>query len=97
MLAPYLPGMTRWTYRPCIIAGKSRPNDFVVKRDGKHVGRVIEERLGMGVGGSELVWWWGTWTYPSVHGYAPTLEEALERVRQGATDDLPETGADRRR
>ncbi|MGR3480705.1 hypothetical protein [Salipiger marinus] len=88
--------MTRWTYRPCIIAGTSRPNDFVVIRDGKHVGRVIQERLGMSAG-SELVWGWATRTYPSVHGYAPTLEEALERVRQGATDDLPETGVDRRR
>ena len=88
--------MTRWTYRPCIIAGTSRPNDFVVKRDGKHVGRVMQQRLGMSAGG-DLVWWWGTWTYPSVHGYETSLEEALERVRQGATDDLPETGADRRR
>ncbi|MCD1619901.1 hypothetical protein K7H20_17735 [Salipiger manganoxidans] len=79
-----------------MIAGTSRPNDFVVKRDGRDVGRVMQDRLGMSAG-SALVWWWGTWTYPSVHGYAPTLEAALERVRQGATDDLPETDVDRRR
>ncbi|MGR3480432.1 hypothetical protein [Salipiger marinus] len=83
--------MTRWTYRPTLIAGTSRPDDYVVRRDGRDVGRVMTERLGMGVGGSELVWWWGTWTYPATHGYAPTLEEALERVREEATDDLPDS------
>jgi len=88
--------MTRWTYRPCIIAGTSRPNDFVVRRDGRDVGRVMQDRLGMGAG-SGVIWRWATWTYPSVHGYAETLEAALERVRQGATDDLPETNVDRRR
>lgn len=88
--------MPRCTYRRCIISGTSRPDDYVVRRDGKDVGRVMQERLGMSAG-SELVWGWSTRTYPSVHGYAPTLEEALERVRQGATDDLPETDVDRRR
>ena len=67
-----------------------------MKRDGKRVGRVMQVRLGMSAG-SELVWRWSTWNYPATHGYAPTLESALARVRQGVTDDLPDSDVDRRR
>lgn len=56
---------------------------------GRTVGRVMEVAPGFHRAGD---WRWSVQTYPASHGHAGTLEEALERVREGvsfAPDGLP--------
>lgn len=53
------------------------------------VGRVMEVAPGFHRAGD---WSWAVQTYPASSGHADTLEEALERVREGVsfcTDGLP--------
>ena len=57
------------------------------------VGRVCQVAPGFYHAGD---WAWAVQTYPAAHGYVETMEEALERVREGVSfgaDGLPELPA----
>lgn len=73
----------RWTRKRTY--GEDR-EDWVVLRDGVVVGRVmLDEQQEHPVG--EGAWEWTVITMPALSGSAESMEEALEEVRRGASDD----------
>lgn len=69
-----------WTRTPTVIAGETAPDDWIVRRDGRDVGRVIRARNHP----IETPWSWCSWPAKgrSQRGYVTTMDEALEAVRQ---------------
>ena len=83
------PGRHEWSRRRLRHDTVPRVEDWVVLRRGWIVGRVREVAPGFHRAGD---WSWAVQTYPASHGYAGSLEEALERVREGVSlgpDGLP--------
>lgn len=74
--------MTRWTRKRAF----DDDDDWIVLRDGLVVGRVFYDNLEMANQGSTK-WRWSVVTIPIQEGAAPTLEAALERVRELATNE----------
>lgn len=60
-------------------------DDWVVLRDGFVVGRVMRDTQQRSRVGREQ-WMWNVLTMPAHNGWADTLEEALEQVRELASD-----------
>jgi hypothetical protein len=74
-----------WTRRLTVIGGQTDPDDWIVRRDGRDVGRVIRGRNHP----AETPWSWCSWPAKgwSRHGYVTTMDEALEAVRRAVIED----------
>lgn len=81
----------RWTRRRTRIGGQVCEDDWTVVCDSWVVGRTHRVHPGFVRVGQ---WGWSVHSYPACSGYAETLDEALERIRQGVRfgpDGRPET------
>ena len=68
-----------FTRRRTVIAGRTDgDNDWMVYRSGEPVGRVY----GTHISNPELSWMWFVQVGQVSQGYASSLEEALEQVKQ---------------
>lgn len=74
--------MPRWTRTPTVIAGQTRPDDWIILRDGVALGRVYRSPPMAGV----PPFWWGSWTHPPQQGHVETLDEAFEACRRAIGD-----------
>jgi len=61
-----------------VIAGKSRPDDWVICFNGHEVGRVMLDRY---PNNGFPPWEWAAWCYPADHGRVHSMEKARENVR----------------
>lgn len=75
--------MSKWT-RKLTYPGESE-TDWVVLRDGFVVGRTFWDR---NQSGRERPWLWAVITTPTRKGFSATMEEALEHIREAASDDF---------
>ena len=72
--------MAQWTRKR---AFEPDAEDWLVRRDGLVVGRVFWYMNQMG---RPAPWRWSIITLPASSGYVATREEALEKVKEGASD-----------
>ena len=88
-------GVHRWVRRRIRSEIVPRPESWSIVCDGWIVGAVSQVSHGFHRAGD---WKWSALTYPSASGYAETLEEALERVRESVSfgadgrPDIPAVG-----
>lgn len=74
--------MRKWTRKRTF---RPENDDWVILRDDLVVGRVEKDEAQTSRKGSEQ-WWWSVLTMPAQGGWASSLEEAQERVRDLASE-----------
>ncbi|NDW32949.1 hypothetical protein [Salipiger sp. PrR007] len=68
-----------WTRKRTIIAGRTDgDNDWLVLKDGQTIGRVYATHIS----NPTLRWMWIVQVGPTGHGYAPSMDAALDEVRR---------------